>query len=179
MSQAFYAGARMKRGILLFILIFLSAPAAAQCERVGAETCLRGAVYVCTSTGATQNTWILRNPYQRCEHDARSIDGEWGGSGHQSPVGSSGQSEYPIVMTISGNSGTTEYPSLGCSGALRKIAGGNVSAQFSETVTRGRNCINGTITVNLQNSRLAFTWTGSDDRGTGYTLIAVLERSGR
>ena len=103
-----------------------------------------------------------------------SLNGTWRGTGHQTPAGPGG-ADYPVVMVIGAGGGSIDYPSLSCGGSLTRLSGGATSAQFRESITYGR-CVNGgTISVNLVNGRLAWTWTGQEG-GTRYTVIAVLER---
>jgi hypothetical protein len=106
---------------------------------------------------------------------AQSISGTWTGSGHETHTDGKSQ-DYPIVMVIAAGGGSIDYPSLGCGGSVSQRSGDATSAQYIESITRGRDhCIDGgSITVNLVSGKLAWTWTGQ-----GVSVTAVLERSGR
>ena len=159
--------------IALSILMMAAASAHAhECNRVDAETCMNGAIYRCTQTGGVKG-WILRAPYEKCQVRAESINGRWTGSGHQSPVGASGLANYAIVMTIEGSSGSIDYPDLHCGGTVTRTGGGESSGTFLEHITYGRCTDGGTITVNLRNGQLAWSWGGS----SGHSVIGVLGRS--
>jgi hypothetical protein len=107
---------------------------------------------------------------------AQTLDGTWRGTVHQSPAGEDA-SDYPVVMVITTSGGSIDYPTLGCGGSLRRLSGGNTSAQFRENITRGADkCVNGgIISVNLSQGRLSWTYRGQQG-GNTYTGNAVLER---
>jgi hypothetical protein len=75
-------------------------------------------------------------------------------------------------MSITQGGGSIDYPSLSCGGSLTELSNGGTSAEFQEHITYGKCIDGGTITVNLVNGRLAWTWLGS-----GVNVIAVLERT--
>jgi hypothetical protein len=106
---------------------------------------------------------------------AQSISGTWTGSGHETHTDGKSQ-DYAIVMVIGAGGGSIDYPSLGCGGRVSQRSGDATSAQYIESITRGRDhCIDGgSITVNLVNGKLAWTWTGE-----GVNVTAILQRSGR
>jgi|SRR5262245_36510213 len=106
------------------------------------------------------------------EASGKSINGKWSGAGHQTPVGASGLANYLIVMTINGSSGSIDYPALHCGGTVTRIGGSESSAIFREHITHGQCTDGGTITVNLRNGELAWTWVGSSGN-----VLAVMTRS--
>jgi hypothetical protein len=142
-----------------------------QCGRVGEEFCQQGFIYRCEQTGS-ELTPIFQN--RPCTVDAPSLEGTWHGEGHQSPASETG-SDYPIAMTISNGGGSIDYPSLGCGGSLALISGSATSAQYRETITYGGCISGGTVSVNLFQGRLSWTWMGEYE-GQQYNVIAVLER---
>lgn len=154
-------------------LLFVTSVQAQECERVGAETCINGAINRCMQTGAGVNGWVVRAPYEKCQVRIESINGKWSGSGHQSPVGASGRADYGIVMTINGSSGVIEYPDLNCGGTVTRTGGGETSGTFREHIDHGRCTDGGTITVNLRNGQLAWSWSGA----SGHSVIGVLGRA--
>ncbi len=158
--------------ITFFALMFGAAAVASSltCGYVGEEFCQNGQVYRCEKTGS-ELTPIFQN--RPCTVSVPSLTGTWTGSGHQSPAGKT--SDYPIIMMISDDGGSIQYPSLSCGGSLTRLSGDSTSAQYRETITYGQ-CINGgTITVRLFQGRLSWTWVGQAG-GTQYNVIAVLAR---
>jgi hypothetical protein len=168
--------AAMARVAVLFGLLLAAlgaVPASAQnpCTRVGQEVCQQGEVYRCEKTGS-EITPIFQN--RKCVVNVPSLVGTWQGVGHQTPAGKTG-SDYPVVMNIGGNGGSIDYPSLKCGGSLTRLSGSATSAQYREHITYG-NCLDGgTVSVNLFQGRLSWTWTGQQG-GINYNVIAVLER---
>ena len=166
----------MRRILFFFCALLMGAflslsTASAQCSRIGQELCQNGQVYKCEKCGS-EICPIFQN--RSCVVNVPSLNGTWRGTGHQTPAAASG-SDYPVVMTISAGGGSIDYPSLNCGGSLTRLSGGGTSAQFRENITYGRCIDGGTISVNLVNGRLAWTWTGAS-QGKQYTVIAVLER---
>ena len=105
-----------------------------------------------------------------------SIRGTWSGT----VVQSEGSSGYAMVMTITPISAATDYPSLNCSGTLRRVGSGNGYLFFTETITRGGvkqggNCLDGTITIALDKDKLAWGWFGVAD-GKPINAFALLSR---
>jgi hypothetical protein len=160
-------------GVVLTTLCWSSASAQNPCTRVGQEICQNGQVYRCEQVGSEIGPIFQNRP---CTVSVPTLEGTWRGSGHQSPAGSGG-ADYPIVMTITNNGGSIDYPSLGCGGSLSRLSGGAGSAQYQEHITHGNDkCVDGgSISVNLVNGRLSWTWVGQQS-GQRYTVIAVLER---
>jgi hypothetical protein len=160
---------------ILFLTILIALPTSlqAQCSYVGQEFCQNGEVYRCEKAGS-ELAPIFQN--RKCTVSAETLEGTWRGSGHQTPAGDAG-SDFTIVMVISKNGGSIDYPSLGCGGTLTRLSAGDRSAQFRESLTRGAGkCVDGgNISVNLFRGKLSWTWTGQQ-KGTHYSAIAVLER---
>jgi hypothetical protein len=70
-------------------------------------------------------------------------------------------------MTITATGAETNYPELNCGGKLKRVGSVNGYVFFLETITRGGkssggSCINGAVTVTLENTNLAWGWVGSD-----------------
>ena len=107
--------------------------------------------------------------------DVESINGEWSGSGHQTPVGATGLKHQAIAMTISGNGGTVGYPDLHCGGRIARVGAGGTSGIFREHIIYGADkCTDGaTITVHVHDGQLDWAWSGS----SGDSVVAVLTRS--
>ena len=158
-------------GVFLTAIFPVLAAAQPQCGRLGEEFCQQGYIYRCEQTGS-ELTPIFQN--RPCTVEVPSMEGTWSGEGHQSPAGETG-SDYPITMTISDSGGSIDYPSLGCGGSLSLISAGATSAQYRETITYGGCISGGTVSVNLFQGRLSWTWVG-DYEGQQYNVIAVLER---
>jgi hypothetical protein len=57
-------------GFSILVLTIASAQAQ-ECSRVGAETCMNGAIYQCMQTGGVKG-WILRAPYEKCQVQQKS-----------------------------------------------------------------------------------------------------------
>ena len=161
--------------VLWLAMLVSSAHAQNPCTRVGQEICQQGAVYRCEKTGS-EIAPIFQN--RKCTVSAQSLVGSWRGMGHQTPAGAGG-ADYLVVMVIASESGNAsiDYPSLSCGGTLTRLSGSATTAQYRENIAYGGNrCTNGgTVTVNLRNGVLAWTWFGVD-RGKQYNVIAVLER---
>ena len=159
-------------GIVALAALF-SFPATAQqlCGREGEEFCQQGYIYQCQRTGS-ELTPIYQN--RKCEVNVPSLTGTWRGVGHQSPAGTGG-SDYQVVMSINEGGGSIDYPSLGCGGSLTRLSGTATSAQYREHITYGKCIDGGSVSINLFQGRLAWTWIGQS-AGQQYTVIAVLER---
>lgn len=113
--------------------------------------------------------------------DVNGADGQWSGEMTQFDV--SGNSEYPMRLSLSGNFGETAYPSLNCGGKLAWIGDGHGHRIFAETIAYGRaspdnpsGCIDGIVTVKVHSKRLVLIWSGSED-DVPYAATAVLERT--
>jgi hypothetical protein len=155
--------------VLAVLFVLPASGASAQCSRIGEQVCQGGYLYTCQACGSEK---CLIFSGEQCRVPVDSLAGTWSGSGHQS--GGGGESlDYPVVMRIAQGGGSVDYPSLSCGGSLTELTNSGTSAQFQEHITYV-NCVDGgTITVNLVNGRLAWTWMGS-----GLNVIAVLERTG-
>ena len=101
---------------------------------------------------------------------AQTLDGAWSGTGLQRDQP---PQMYPIEMTIQGNSGVIEYPSLDCGGTLTRKPGELALEgyqQFTEKITHGSGCIDGgTIYVRMKRGRLIWFWGD-------FIVIAIMER---
>lgn len=105
-----------------------------------------------------------------CPAAAQALDGVWTGTGLQR---GRAPSMYPIEMTLKGDSGTIEYPSLECGGTLTKKAGQSALQgyqHFVEKITHGSRCADGgTVYVKLEGGRLVWFWGN-------FAVIAVLDQ---
>jgi hypothetical protein len=106
------------------------------------------------------------------------FEGRWYGIGHEHPTRPGVETDYPISISLYGPDGSIDYPSLRCSGTLRRISGGDPSlVRFQEHITSGDCVRGGEITLTMVQGTLSFTWHGRDDEGTFITVVAVLNRN--
>ena len=109
------------------------------------------------------------------------LDGRWVGNMRQVNIDS--EDTYPVKLTLSQESGTTEYPSLKCGGSLHRLTTVNGQTVFIETITHGRarpdndeGCIDGIIVVQTYRSTLVLEWSGSY-MGEPYVATAILKKA--
>jgi hypothetical protein len=91
-----------------------------------------------------------------------AVLGTWTGKVAQNK----GSTGYTVVMTISANAAETDYPELKCGGKLTRVGAANGYVFFTETITRGGNCIDGTITVTPASDKLIWGWIGGFNNET-------------
>jgi hypothetical protein len=105
-----------------------------------------------------------------------SLTGTWRGTAHQIPAGAAG-SNWSMLMTIDGETGSIRYPSLHCGGTLTFLSGGTSSAQYRESITYGESaCITGgVITASYSSGQLAWSWSGQSG-GQAVSAVALLTR---
>lgn len=163
-------GIRILLGVALTALAPFSALAQHQCSRVGEEFCINGQTYRCEKTGS-EMTPIFQN--RSCTVSTQTMEGNWRGSGHQTPAGARG-SDYPVSITISGAGGKIDYPSLQCGGSLVRISGDATAGEYRERLTYGGNkCVDGgNVILRLFRGKLSYTWSGQPG-----TVIGVLDRN--
>jgi hypothetical protein len=102
-----------------------------------------------------------------------ALYGTWTGSGHQ--TGGGGEpSSYQVVMRISANGGSVDYPSLGCGGSLTALSSAGDEAKFKERIVYGECLDGGTIDVKLNGGKLDWKWSGVED----VVVTAELESAG-
>lgn len=97
------------------------------------------------------------------------VAGTWVGA-----VTQPGSKPYSIVMTLQAGGGETDYPDLQCGGKLTRAGAAGGYTFFIETITRGRldkggRCIDGSVTVTMAGTQLAWGWVGVHN---GQTLVA-------
>ena len=161
-----------RRLILVLALLGVLYPSSsrAQCGRIGEQLCQGRFLYTCQACGSEKCLIFTGEP---CRVPVDSLLGTWSGSAHQSGGGLP-SSDYQVVMYITHGGGSIDYPSLSCGGSLTERSESGTSAEFREHITYGKCLDGGTISVNLVNGKLAWTWTGSEN----ITVIAVLKRTG-
>jgi hypothetical protein len=160
--------------VIAAIIIFLVAgEAAAQCTREDEDLCQGGQTYRCEKTGGELTPIFQNSP---CAAKMTTLTGAWAGSGHQSPAGDAG-ADWSIAMTIKDDGASIDYPSLGCGGSLSQTSRDDISAEYHESITYGRDkCIDGgNITVRFFKGNLSWLWVGQAN-GQPYNAVAVLKR---
>ena len=90
------------------------------------------------------------------------LEGTWTGTLDQN-VGSSG---YNMVLTLTQQSGQSDYPGLNCGGTWTRVGAMGEYIFFVERITRGRvdqggRCLDGTFTVAPAGGSLAVNWFSS------------------
>lgn len=97
-----------------------------------------------------------------------SMSGTWIGNVAQNE----GSSGYSVVLTFSAKGAASHYPELNCRGRLTRAGTANGYVFFSEVITEGRDqCIDGSMTVKITGSILAWGWVGVDEP-TGEVIVA-------
>ncbi|MGE3303399.1 MAG: hypothetical protein AB7M12_09825 [Hyphomonadaceae bacterium] len=96
-----------------------------------------------------------------------------GWTGQETQIGG-GDKSYPVRVTLTGDGGTTEYPTLKCGGVLRRVGSQGAYMFFTETITYGP-CVDGVVTAAPAGARLAWNWTGVID-GEAIYAYATLDR---
>ena len=96
-----------------------------------------------------------------------TVLGTWTGTVAQNK----GKTGYTVVMTVSAESATTEYPELKCGGKLTRAEAANGYVFYAETITHGGKnsgggCIDGTITVTPTSDKLVWGWIGAYNNET-------------
>lgn len=100
-----------------------------------------------------------------CDSPTAWMNGTWSGTGYQDKA----KSSWSMRLTVSGNSYSIAYPSLGCGGYWSVQSTGNGVASFVEHITYGTDkCIgNGNVTVgNLGGKRMQYHWSSPQDVAT-------------
>jgi hypothetical protein len=162
-------------GVVALVIAGLAGDARAKslCSAPGEEICQQGAVYRCEMAGGEL---ALISQGRKCVVAVPQLIGTWRGTGHQTPAGASG-ADYPVVMVVGNGTASIDYPSLKCGGTLTQLSASGSSAQYREHISHGQDrCTDGgTVTVNLDNGRLVWSWVGVD-HGKQYIVIGVLDR---
>lgn len=99
-----------------------------------------------------------------------SFDGVWVGQGYQLD----NDQTWAIKLTIDGDNIKIEYPSLGCSGSLKKSKGNKNKLFLLEKISETNNCLdNGKVELEkLTKTELRFKWSFPDGTpGSFATLI--------
>jgi hypothetical protein len=87
---------------------------------------------------------------------------------------------FTVVLTVRQGGGGTEYPELGCTGTLSRVAGSGAYVFYLEKITKGRHdaggrCPDGTVTIALAGDKLGMSWFGSAE-GTAVVVYGLLTR---
>jgi hypothetical protein len=104
------------------------------------------------------------------------LEGTWVGTLDQN-VGSSG---YSMVLSLTQQSGQSDYPGLNCGGTWTRVGATGEYTFFAERITHGRidqggRCLDGTLTVAIEGSSLAVGWFGTH-RGKPLVAWGLLQR---
>jgi len=109
-----------------------------------------------------------------------AIQGTWTGTVQQDK-----RISYRVKMTVNGseggeNSGTIEYPTIGCSGALRIREAGGGKYTFSEEIEKGKCGNGGTIKVSRREAddKIQWEWFGTDGKRGAFGELTRGEVSG-
>jgi hypothetical protein len=109
------------------------------------------------------------------DSQARGLGGTWEGKVSQDNP----PSTFPMEMTLYGNVGNINYPTLGCGGKLEFVKADGKSFWYSEHLTFGKDkCIDGGM---IQLSRLAFGDETNWDwrwKGGGVSVRGAIRGSG-
>jgi hypothetical protein len=103
---------------------------------------------------------------------ADDVSGHWSG-----PVTQLGSKPYSLKLTITGATGSSEYPELSCGGTLKKVAATHHYLIFTETITTGKGkCLDGIVTVAHSGAGLGWNWFATAD-GKTWVAYAMLSAS--
>lgn len=88
---------------------------------------------------------------------------------------------YTVVLTVRPGAATTEYPELGCSGTLSRLAGSGPYVFYLAKITRGRHdaggrCPDGTAVIARAGDKLGFSWFGTVDGHVIFVYGALTRR---
>lgn len=99
--------------------------------------------------------------------------GTWSGT-----VDQPGSGSYGVLMELDGRGGgSTDYPSLSCSGSLSGSPGNYFETIISNRAVEGGSggCIDGNISISISGDTMNWYWSGSW-LGQSYTASATLQR---
>jgi|SRR5580693_358460 hypothetical protein len=96
-----------------------------------------------------------------------SLTGHWSGV-----VGQSGPGvkplQYVASLTLNGDTGTMDYPTLECGGDVAFVSRGATGYVYRETVSHGQGCLGGgTITVQPSVGSVVWRWDGGGVTASG------------
>ena len=102
---------------------------------------------------------------------AAGISGRWSGSANQSGPGDY-QTSFTIDMTLQGESGSIDYPSLSCGGTLTFENQRDTFTFYRESITYGRDtCIDGgLIAVEPNGNSLQWAWNAPGSTASGVLM---------
>jgi hypothetical protein len=97
----------------------------------------------------------------------QSLTGHWSGV-----VGQSGPGvkplQYVASLTLNGDTGTMDYPTLECGGDVAFVSRGATGYVYRETLSHGQGCLGGgTITVQPSASSVYWRWDGAGVTASG------------
>jgi hypothetical protein len=106
---------------------------------------------------------------------AKGLGRSWVGEMRQ--IEENAETKYPMALTLTANGakGTATYPTLNCRGKWTKVAQKNGYVVYTETVTNknGATCVNGMVTVKIDQGKVVLGWFGAFD-GAPIVSTAVL-----
>jgi hypothetical protein len=138
----------------------------AQAPKVAATPVGKAPPVTRPATKAPQAMSKSASPIQNVAKTASS----WGGEVKE------GSAKYPMALTLSGDTGTTTYPTLNCSGTLRKMSMQNGDVVYAETVTnqKGAACVDGVWKITMDGEKAVVNWSRTP--GETPSATAVLSR---
>jgi hypothetical protein len=98
---------------------------------------------------------------------AQRLTGHWSGV-----VGQSGPGvkplQYVASLTLNGDTGTMDYPTLECGGDVAFVSRGAAGYVYRETISHGQGCLSGgTITVQPSVNSVVWRWDGGGVTASG------------
>ena len=90
----------------------------------------------------------------------QTLTGHWSGVVTQSGP-SQGTQQFVATLTLNGDTGAMDYPTLDCGGDVAFVSRGSGGYVYRETISRGHGCLSGgTITVQPAPASIYWRWDG-------------------
>lgn len=107
-----------------------------------------------------------------------SLSGSWAGEMRQ--IEANAEVSYPMTLTFSDTGATVNYPTLNCSGKWTRVAEEMGYVVYTETVTNkdGATCVDGIVTVKVDQGKVVLGWFGAFD-GAPIVSTAALSKSSK
>ncbi len=104
-----------------------------------------------------------------------SLTGSWAGEMRQ--IEAKAETSYPMTLSFVGKGATADYPTLNCSGKWTRLTQKNGYVVYTETVTNkdGATCVDGIVTVKIDQGNVVLGWFGAFD-GAPIVSTAVLSK---